>query len=318
MTVKAYRGLRALRNQRAKIIERIKNRDPQLGQVIADIRLDWYRIRNAADNPEDPDTTEVFIYDEIGGLCGISADEFVKDLQDIKSPRIDVRINSPGGSLFDSIAIYNALVKHPATVTTYIDALAASGASIIAMAGDECVVMVGGQIMIHDALGLEMGNAADMRAMADFLDKQSANIATIYAAKSGNDDVEMWRNLMLAETWMFADEAVQLGLADSVYVRPTAKPEIEIEEDDPVSEDGEEDDDTEEEPEEVTIENLMRIPHRLSNRGYRYRGRNAAPDPTSLINSGQKPARSKSYGGLINDNDLDKFIAAMSKTLGRN
>jgi ATP-dependent protease ClpP protease subunit len=305
-----YTGMRAIRNQRAKIVERIKNRDPELGAAIDDIRLDWYRIRNASDNPADPETTEVFIYDEIGGLCGISADEFVKDLQAITSPNIDVRINSPGGSLFDSIAIYNALVKHPANVTTYVDALAASGASIIAMAGDECVVMVGGQLMIHDALGLEMGNAADMRAMADFLDKQSGNIATIYAAKSGNDDVEMWRNLMLAETWMFAEEAVTLGLADSIYVRPTAKPEI-TEADD---EDEEDTDDEESDDEEaITVENLMRIPHRLSNRGYRYRGRNAAPDPTSLVNTNSRPRRTIKP----TDAQLDNFINAMSKTLGR-
>lgn len=309
MTIRAHRGLRALRNQRAKIVERIKNRDPQLGAAIDEIRLDWYRMRNAADNPEDPETTEVFIYDEIGGLCGISADEFVRDLQDIKSPKIDVRINSPGGSLFDSIAIYNALVKHPAQVTTYVDALAASGASIIAMAGDECVVMVGGQLMIHDALGLEMGNARDMREMADFLDKQSQNIATIYAAKSGNDDVEMWRNLMLAETWMFADEAVEAGLADSVYVRPTAKPEIVEEE-----EDTPEDDETEDEQEEITLENLMRIPHRLSNRGYRYRGRNAAPDPHSLMNGTPRVKRSNA---AISDEELDNFIAGINRTLGR-
>ncbi len=289
------RGLRALRNQRTKLLDRIRNFDPALANGLEEIRLDWYRIRNADESDGDSDTAEVFIYDEIGGLCGMPADEFVKDLQAIKAKKIDVRINSPGGSLFDSIAIYNALVKHPAHITTYVDALAASGASIIAMAGDEVVMMVGSQLMIHDALGLEMGNAKQMREMADFLDKQSQNIATVYAAKSGNDDVDMWRNLMLAETWMFADESIELGLADSIYSKPKATPDVVEEEDIPdeesEDEDSEEEDDESDDEEEAdgppvaedSIENLMRAPHRLTNRGFKYRGRDKAPAP--ILNS---------------------------------
>lgn len=277
--IRGNRGLRALRNQRSKILERIRNLDPGLAGSLDEIKLDWYRIRNAIDNPSDPNTTEVFIYDEIGGLCGISAEQFVKDLQEIDSPRIDVRINSPGGSVFDSIAIYNALVKHPANITTYVDSLAASGASIIAMAGDTCVMMVGGQMMIHDALGLEMGNAREMREMADFLDKQSDNIATIYASRSGNDDTEMWRNLMLAETWMFAQEAIAYNLADSIYERPKNYPDpVEPTDDDDVIADDDEVESVELNEDEL-IGALMTTNHRLTNRGYRYLGRNAAPNP---------------------------------------
>jgi len=273
------RNFRALANYRAKLADRITNLNPVLAQDLRAIKLPWYLIRNADEgSTQDSDTSEVFIYDEIGGSFGISADEFVKDLQNIKSKKIDVRINSPGGSVFDAVAIYNSLIKHPATVTTYVDALAASAASIIAMAGDECVMMIGSQLMIHDALGAEMGNAKAMRAMADFLDQQTGNLATIYASKAGGD-IDEWLKLMYAETWMFAQEAVDFGLADSVYVRPKAMPMEEETEEEP-----EEDlDDTEaeeieaEEDEESTeddeIAAIMAYRHRLTNRGFKYTGR---------------------------------------------
>lgn len=273
----------SLINVKTKLISRIRNLNPTLANDISDLRLDWYRVRNAADGGGATDTTEIFIYDEIGGWFGFPVEDFVKELNDIKTPKIDVRINSPGGSLFDSIAIYNALVKHPAKVTTYVDALAASGASIIAMAGDETVMMVGSQLMIHDALGVELGNAADMRAMAEFLDKQSDNIATVYAHKAG--DATDWRALMLAETWMFADEAITLGLADRLYSAPTVPEEEEPDGDEPEegepepeedAEDAEGDD--EEEPDE-DVEALMHRTHRLTNRGYKFAGREKAPAP---------------------------------------
>lgn len=283
-----YQSLLALKS---KVIGRIRNLNPTLANDLEDIRLDWYRIRNAAEEGGPDDTTEVFIYEEIGGWFGLPVDELVKELQGIKTKKIDVRINSPGGSLFDSIAIYNALVKHSAKVTTYVDSLAASGASIIAMAGDECIMMVGSQLMIHDALGVEIGNARDFREFADFLDRQSDNIVSVYQAKAGNTDTD-WRALMQAETWMFAAEAVELGLADRIYSAKDEPPEEEDdeedmphpemaeeegEEDEESSEDSEEDD--EEEPEGPAVEALMRKQHRLTNRGFRYAGRDKAPAP---------------------------------------
>ena len=274
-------GRTALLAYRTKVLRQLRNHDPNLAKQLENVRLDWYTIRNAADSESGGAVTEVLIYDEIGGLCGIPADEFVANLQEIDTPRIHVRINSPGGSLFDSIAIYNALVKHPARVTCYVDALAASGASIIAMSADPydsaandggVVMMVGSQLMIHDALGVEQGNAAAFREMSDFLDRQSDNIATIYAAKSGNPDVAMWRDMMLAETWLFAQEAVDLALADAVYTRPTAEPDVVPE---PPIGDPETDSPnplTEEDTEE-SVDNLMQRRHHLAARGYRYAGR---------------------------------------------
>lgn len=290
------RAQRALWNHRSKIIERIKAQNMRLGTELEAIRLDWYRVRNAAG--DDGDTAELLIYDEIGGLCGIPADELVQEIGDIKAKNLDVRINSPGGSLFDSIAIYNALVRKSRTtnVTTYVDALAASGASIIAMAGNQCVMMVGSQLMIHDAIGMEYGNAESFREMAKFLDNQSWNIADVYTAKAGGER-DQWRALMQAETWMFAQEAVDLRLADSVYVRPDSSgPEIEME-DPPVDVDGEEppedledgcgkdgkkqDEDSSSMTEDEELDALLHMPHRLNNRGYRYLGRNRAPSPVN-------------------------------------
>lgn len=273
---------RAIWNHRNKLIERIKAQDPALGSGLELIKLDWYRLRNAAGD-EDSDTAELFIYDEIGGLCGVQADDLVQEIENVTAPNLHVRINSPGGSLFDSIAIYNALVKKSSrqcNVVTYVDALAASGASIIAMAGDTCVMMVGSQLMIHDAIGLEYGNAKVFREMADFLDKQSDNIATIYEAKGG-EDAGFWRNLMLAETWMFAQEAVDLRLADSVFIRPSPDiEEISGEDMDPALPDESDEEDMPEVDEEAELEALMLKPHRLHNRGFKYRGRRHAPTPS--------------------------------------
>lgn len=270
------------------LVRRIRNLNSTLAADLDDIVLPWYEIRNEADG--DGGTTEVFIYDEIGGWFGTPVEDFVKELNGIKTSAITVRINSPGGSLFDSIAIYNTLVQHRAKVLTRVDALAASGASIIAMAGDEVEMMVGSQLMIHDALGVEIGNAKAMREMASFLDKQSDNIASIYAARAGGDAAD-FRALMLKETWMFADEAVSMGLADRVFGAGFPggdDPEEEPDEDDEEStEDGEEDgeEDVEAEPDEDeqatedSIENLMNHKHRLVNRGYQFAGRAKAPAP---------------------------------------
>lgn len=176
-------------------------------------RVDWYRITNAAG-----DTAEVSIYDEIG-FFGTTASEFVDELKAITAPNINLRLNTPGGEVFDGIAIHNALREHVARVTVQVDALAASIGSVIAMAGDRVVMGRGAQMMIHDALGLTIGNAQDHREMVDLLDKASDNIAGFYAARAGGD-VATWRERMQAETWYTADEAVTAGLADETVDKP--------------------------------------------------------------------------------------------------
>jgi ATP-dependent Clp endopeptidase proteolytic subunit ClpP len=185
-------------------------------------RRDWYRIANLADAPG---PVRVDIYDEIGAGDpwsggGVSASEFVADLAGVKGD-LEVHINSPGGSVFDGLAIYNAIAQRPGNVTTVVDGLAASAASFIAQAGKTRIVAPGAMVMIHDAHGLCIGNEADMTETAALLAKASSNLAGIYAAHSGRPAFE-WRQAMQAETWYTAQEAVDAGLADRVAERPAA------------------------------------------------------------------------------------------------
>lgn len=166
----------------------------------------YFKVTNQA-----TDTAEVMIYDEIG-LCGVNAADFVQEIQAITAGTIHARINSPGGDVFDSIAIYNALRDHPARVKVTVDSLAASGASVIAMAGDEITMNRGSQMMIHDAYTVTLGNEHDLREAADLLGRFSDAIAAVYASRAGGDPGD-WRGLMRAETWYTGTEAVAAGLA---------------------------------------------------------------------------------------------------------
>jgi ATP-dependent Clp endopeptidase proteolytic subunit ClpP len=182
---------------------------------------DWFRIENSA---EDAESTDIYVYDSIGGWFGMYADEFIEALGGITTSKINLRLNSPGGSVFEGIAIANAIRSHPANVTVYVDSLAASIASVIALAGDRVVMMPQAQFMIHNASGAEYGQASDLRKTADLLDKQSLNIAQAYAQHTGRPLAE-WQALMEAETWFTAEEAVEMGLADELIPMRPAKQE---------------------------------------------------------------------------------------------
>ena len=170
---------------------------------------DWFKIQNLSSS-----STEVMIYDEIG-FWGTTADDFVKEIRDITTDEIHLRINSPGGRVFDGIAIFNALIRHDARVVTFVDALAASAASFIAQAGDEVHMAKGSTMMVHDGLAMCFGNEQDMLKTAQTLGKISNNIASIYADRAGGT-VESWRSVMREEVWFTADEAVDANLADDV------------------------------------------------------------------------------------------------------
>jgi ATP-dependent protease ClpP protease subunit len=159
------------------------------------------------------DSADVMVYDEIGGW-GITALDFARELQNITAASINLRINSPGGDVFDSIAIYNSLRDHPAKIHVTVDSLAASGASVITMAGDTVTMNRGSQLMIHDAYTITIGNEDDLRETADLLGRISDTIAALYAARAGGD-AGQWRDRMRAETWYSAAEAVSAGLADT-------------------------------------------------------------------------------------------------------
>jgi len=169
----------------------------------------WYTIRAQTTG------AEVVIYDEIGAY-GVSAKGFLAELGALPDATpLALRLNSPGGSVFDAVAIYNAIKRHSGTVTVWIDGIAASAASYIAMAGDEVVMPENAFLMIHDPAGMVMGTAVDMRAMAEALDKIKGSLLQGYAAKSGRSQEEI-APLMAAETWLDAKDALDLGFADRI------------------------------------------------------------------------------------------------------
>ena len=163
----------------------------------------------------------VYIYDEISWF-GVDASVLVKDIAAIDADTIHLRINSPGGSVFDGMAIYNSLKQHKAKVITHIDGLAASIASIIALAGDEIVAGEGAYMMIHSPWSVVIGDSEDLRKEADLLDKVAGTISEIYQNKSGMKSDEVL-DMMAAETWMTGAEALENHFIDRVETSEKAQ-----------------------------------------------------------------------------------------------
>jgi ATP-dependent Clp endopeptidase proteolytic subunit ClpP len=161
------------------------------------------------------DEAEVTIYDVIDRWFGVSPTavrDALKDAGEVKTIR--VRINSPGGNIVDGTAIYNILKSHKAKKIAVIDGVAASMASVVAMAGDEIEMGEGAYMMIHNPLGVVWGGEADdMREMADLLDKMKGQLVGIYERRTGMDAAEI-SQMMDEETWMTAEEAIENGFAD--------------------------------------------------------------------------------------------------------
>lgn len=163
------------------------------------------------------DVAEVLLYDQIGEDFffgdGISAKTFRKQLKDIKAGTINLRVNSPGGSVTEAAAMLAALDEHPARIEVDVDGLAASAASVVMMAGDIIRVASNGLVMIHNPIAGVRGGAEEMRRVAELLDKMKDQILDAYERKSsaGRDQLAAW---MAAETWFTGKEAVEAGLAD--------------------------------------------------------------------------------------------------------
>lgn len=155
--------------------------------------------------------------DSYGGWWGISAKEFAAAVDELPEGTNEIRllINSPGGEAWDALAILNSLRSHPAKVTAVVEGIAASAASFIAVGVDELQVMENAELMVHKAWGMAIGNGDDMTKMAADLGHLDRNLASIYAGKSGGS-VDDWLDVMAAETWYSAQEAVDAGLADKV------------------------------------------------------------------------------------------------------
>lgn len=176
----------------------------------------------------DGGVAEIEIYDTIGesfwgeSITGKSFREQLKELGDVK--KISVRLNSRGGSVWDGNAIYNSLKDHPANVTIHIDSLAASIASVIAMAGDTIKVSENAFVMIHNPTSAVWGDAREMLNTATMLEKIENTAIKLYQARSGRSEEEI-REWMNEETWFTADEAVEYGFADEV-VKNKQKPSL--------------------------------------------------------------------------------------------
>lgn len=172
---------------------------------------------------------EIYLYEAIGEgwFGGITAKSFSDSIKELGSVNaMDIYINSPGGSVFDGIAIYNQIKRHPATEKTmHVDGIAASIASIIAMAGTEIRIADNGMFMIHDPWGMTIGTASEMRKQADALDKIRGTLLDTYVAKTGGDakQISQW---MTDETWMTADESVARGFATKKTAEKAVKAEF--------------------------------------------------------------------------------------------
>lgn len=173
----------------------------------------WYRIKAQSESEVD-----VYLYDEIS-MWGIEAEQFIRDLNGITAEIINLRINSPGGDVFDGAAIFNALERHSAKVITHIDGLAASMASIVALAGDEVRMAENAFFMIHHPWCLCIGNAEDMKKTAEILDKLGDSSIRTYVRKSGQSEKQI-RSWLDEETWFSAEEAKDAGFITEIVQSP--------------------------------------------------------------------------------------------------
>lgn len=176
----------------------------------------WYEIKNVTD-----EEAEILIYDYIGWPFNDPA-ELIRSLAEMKQKTVTVRINSPGGDVFDGMAIFNALQSHGSKVITRIESLAASAASFIALAGKEVQAYKNAMMMIHEPYVLAVGNQHDLRETAEILEKINNNMIDIYAANATPGKKEI-AQMLKAETWFTAKEAKEKGFVDTILDGKGAK-----------------------------------------------------------------------------------------------
>lgn len=183
---------------------------------------DWDGDDDAGDPNlvRDPNAREatLWVYDAIGGWFGVDGGGLAREIASLDVDTIHIRLNSPGGDVFDARVLKTALENSKARVVAHVDALAASAASFLMLAADEIEIAPGAFVMIHNPWSMVMGEAGDMRQAADMLDKVGQTIAADYAAKTGMSRDEALA-LMAAETWLDADEAVARGFCDRLMAK---------------------------------------------------------------------------------------------------
>ena len=169
----------------------------------------WYNINSKASK-----VVDVYIFDEIG-MGGVNAQGFIEEIKSFKDSPMNLHINCVGGDVFDGMAIFNIIKKRTAKTTVYIEGIAASMGSVIALAADSVVMAENSLFMIHNAWGGAMGEAKEMKKTAKLLDKISGEIADIYVKKT-KLPYDKVKEMMDEETWLNAEEALELGFIDSI------------------------------------------------------------------------------------------------------
>ena len=169
----------------------------------------WYNIQNKAG-----ETADIYIFDEIG-TYGVTAQDFISEIKGLKDMPINLRINSLGGDVFDGMAMYNVIKRREAKTTVYIEGIAASIATIIALGADEVIMAENSLFMIHNAWGGTSGEAKDMRKTAETLDKITSELTDIYVKKTGLS-YDTLAEMMDEESWLNAQEAFDLGFIDTI------------------------------------------------------------------------------------------------------
>lgn len=179
------------------------------------MKKSWYTIKAQATDS----VAEISVLTDIG-MWGVSAAEFIRDLKAIKAPTIHMTVNSPGGSVFDAVAMFHALRASGKQIKVTVLGIAASAASFLALAGDTIVMPEGTMMMLHKPLTGMRGNAEDLREMADVLDKVEASVNTIYLTRWKGTEDEL-KATLAAETFLSAAECLERGLCDEIA--PAAK-----------------------------------------------------------------------------------------------
>ena len=169
----------------------------------------WYNIQNKAG-----ETADIYIFDEIG-TYGVTAQDFISEIKGLKDMPINLRINSLGGDVFDGMAMYNVIKRRESKTTVYIEGIAASIATIIALGADEVIMAENSLFMIHNAWGGTSGEAKDMRKTAETLDKITSELTDIYVKKTGLS-YDALAEMMDEESWLNAQEAFDLGFIDTI------------------------------------------------------------------------------------------------------
>jgi len=173
------------------------------------MQKEWYKITNKAS-----DIADVYLFNDIGTF-GITAQSFIDEIKEYENKELNIHINSLGGEVFEGMAIYSIIQRRKAKTTVYIEGIAASIASVIALAADEVIMSENSLLMIHNAWGGTQGDAKDMRKQADVLDKITNEIAEVYVKKTRMPYSQI-EEMMNEETWLTAEEAVALGFVDSI------------------------------------------------------------------------------------------------------